>query len=469
MPVLYNSKSIIPAPFAVIAKDYQFTEDGTAIGASYTINLKGTLVAYKGSPNSSGVMWTSSGYPPDEPTVQAGSTLRLKSILAKQAALRSLFSTNGLVLEIVPLDGSSPTSCNPRVKHIEFEEGNWFDVCKYTIVLEADSLSGDTSGFSQLITRASEQWNVESLDELKKTYRLTHACSAQGKMKYNADGSIAAHGWEQARDFVLAKMPLGFQSSLLSGVTANWTGTMNAYNYLRASQQDEQNGTFAANETWVCYDPNGGPPAIDECNISVRTNVDMSGRVTVGVEGNITGFEQRNNTTGSLTTTRYVNAESKWAIVQNELFSRASLAAGVTLNPTAVSTSLQSNDTTGVITYNWEYDNRPEPAIAGATYAKAVPSQNRAADVFADITILGRAIGPILQAIGTKTSRKTSVAVEVKMPPATMSFTPTEPDTNALVAPYQPTGSTVFVAEDTDQWDPMDGRYTRTVQWVWMP
>src|SRR5687768_384106 len=111
MPMYVDGKKLIPSPVVSITRDFLRTGDGTIVGRAYRLSVRGTLLPYKGSPDASGVFWTGAGYPPDT-TVTASTELRY--ILAKQAALRDIFSKDGLLLEVQPWDGGPNIKCNAR-------------------------------------------------------------------------------------------------------------------------------------------------------------------------------------------------------------------------------------------------------------------------------------------------------------------------------------------------------------------
>lgn len=103
--VIFNGQAIIPAPFVSISKQYETADDGTVVGSLYQITLKGDIIAWKGSPNSTGGFWTQTGYPPDETSMTV--TEMFGAITRKNSALRSLFSAQGALLELQPPDGSA--------------------------------------------------------------------------------------------------------------------------------------------------------------------------------------------------------------------------------------------------------------------------------------------------------------------------------------------------------------------------
>ncbi len=468
MPVIYNSKKLIPAPFVSISKSYDVADDGTILGKTYNIEVKGKFVAWMGSPNAAGVLWDQSGYPPDD-TFNADGLL--KSILRKQDAVRKLFADQGKVFEIQPLDGSASMKCNPRVLRVEVPDGHWAtNPTDYTVFLEASSLEingaedeADIEDYK--ITKASDEWGIEILDEKLNTYRLTHTASAIGKRFFESDGSESASPWENAREYVLSKIGLGLKASRMVAADVLDANTLQAFNYLRSQTLNELTGAFAVTETWLCYDPQGGAAAYDEFQVSTRTS--LEGRTSVGVSGNITGLAQYNNTTRVLTISRWTNASAKWTSIGSSLLTRAQTISGVTLNPTALQTQVGSNQVAGTVSYDYEYDDRPTATISGARSEHIFQDDDNAADVFAKIPVMQQPIGPVMQDIGSKTEKHRTISITAQMPAKTMSYTPTRPSTSSILASYIPTGthSAVFVSRDQEHWDPYTGQYSRNTTW----
>lgn len=465
--VIYDGNALIPAPFCSIARNIQRSDDGTPIGVLYSITLSGKLVAWMGSPDSTGTFWTSSGYPADE---NIALTSRMASLLRKQEALMTLFDRQGKTLEISPPDGSSPFSCNPRILDVNIPQGQWAQSCDYTITMEADSLSGvgQIDAGDELnyhVSHASDEWAIETLDERLHTYRMSHTASATGKRTYSSDGSLGKEAWENARDYVLGKIGLGLRAARMeaSGVI-NGSG-LQAFNYLRSQQLNELGGTFAATETWLCYDA-GGVAAYEETNVSVRQSV-SEGRTAVTVEGTITGLQVSDNSTFEIQSSRYEGAQAKWALVEPTLLTRAQTTSGITLNPTPMSKTTGYNEVAGTITYAVEYDTRATPSVAGALSEIVTVTGNYPSDVFAAIAVPGRAAGPVLQSIGTIKERRTGVSVEITTSPMSQTFTPTKPDASALILTNAPVATQVFVEDDQESWTPYNGRYTRTTSFVW--
>ncbi len=85
------------------------------------------------------------------------------------------------------------------------------------------------------------------------------------------------------------------------------------------------------------------------------------------------------------------------------------------LNSGVRTTTLAHNPTQGIVSYSYEYDDRPSNCISGALFENISVVDNNPTDVFASLTVLGRAAGPILQDIGTVTSATRAVNIEAIM------------------------------------------------------
>lgn len=466
--VIYGGNAVIPAPLVTINKIYQSSDDGTHVGSLYNIQLKGKLSAFQGSPDSNGSFWNLSGYPPDE---VFSVTQGMGSIIRKQSALRALFSAPGQTLEFQPPDGSAPLACNPRVLGIEFAEGQWFQTCDYTVTLEADTIYGiiedDLSDISTYhVSKASEDWAIEIIDQNLKTYRLTHQVTATGKRFFGTDGGLTQAAWQNAQDFVLNKIGLGLVPARMNPSDVLPGADLQAYNYIRAQSVGEWQGTFGVTETWLCYSPPDGIAAYVETKVDYRKSV-LENRTVVTIEGTITGLEVRDNNDWSLLSSRYDNALAKWNTTQTNLLSDAQTISGVTLNPTPMITSEGINQIAGTIIFSVQYDSRPIASIPGALTQIVSVTDVNPANIFASLIVPGDALGPVLQDIQTVTARKRQISIEVQMPPASIVFSPAKPDTLQLILDNRPTGSAIFLDEDAESWVQYTGRYTRNTSYTW--
>ena len=145
-----NVHYIRPTPFISISHTPLKNKVGS-VGCTYEITLTGTIIAHDGSPyivtNQEGNI-APNALPSFVSTYDSTSITsrnvdigdRLKAIVLKQNALRSLFSSDGQKIEITSLNGDKSIVFYPKVNSINFEEGPYVDICKYTISLEAPLL-----------------------------------------------------------------------------------------------------------------------------------------------------------------------------------------------------------------------------------------------------------------------------------------------------------------------------------------
>lgn len=491
---MYDGKRLIPAPLVTVAKEYQTAADGTKVGSLFGITLNGTIVAYKGSPDSSGNFYTGGGnYPPDgrdDPTYNEtiNNDSRLTAILRKQEAIRDLFSEDGKQLEFQAFDADQPMKCNPRIQSINFEEGRWYNICQYTIQCEADVLSVDgvlvgEDDYTEYISSAQETWAIESVEQpeglgLPRTYRMTHSVQAQGKRYYDDTGALVADAWKQARDWVTPR--LGFDSAYLtsSGVkdlTSDYTG----YNHVRSENIDEVGGSYSITETWLV----ASGTALEEFTVNVRTSQD--GLTTVGIDGNITGLEERDSDL-DLTTSKWDNALTKFTAVSGVAYTRAKSYSGInTLNITPLSTTVGKNPIAGTISYGFEFDSRPSNCVNGAKSEVISLNDSFGVDVFASIPVLGRVKGPVLQDIGTHQATTRALSIELVMDTpgtgcdvTTFLFTKnprraaaTSGDIQAIINAASPAtyegASQTFVSNRSENWEPKTGRYSYNIEWTY--
>ena len=498
----YNGSRIIPSPFVNVNKQYQKSGDGELVGSLFTLTLSGTIVAFKGSPDSNGVFYTGSFYPPDARTEPTNLEIvtndaRLGAILRKEEAIRELFSEEGHSLEFQSFDGSAAMKCNPRIVSVTFAEGLWFNTADYTIVCEADvvsidgiELGEDSDVFTEYISSASETWNIET-DEgtpegegLPRTYRMSHTLSATGKRFYDETGTLEKAAWEQARDWVNPR--LGFDSAFLlsSGVQdiniEFGAPAYSEFNHIRSENIDENGGNYSIVETWLL----ASGIAIEDFSISTRNGFDI-GTTNISIEGSIVGLEQRDANL-QLTTTKYANALTQFSTASGLALGRAEVFSGITnLNVIPISDTVSRNPITGNISYSFEFDDRPSNCIDGAQSETISISNNFGVDVFAAVSVLGRAIGPVLQDIGTKQALTRGLNIELAMDvtdnvcdAATLLFTnnprlksPTAAQIQSFVDAANPanqeSANQVFVSQQQENWEPLTGRYSYNVEWTY--
>jgi hypothetical protein len=469
----FGSDAIIPAPLMTISRQISRNESGKIQRAHYDIVLKGKTVADKGSPNAAGTFYTGAGYPPDD--ILTGEQ-KFGALLRKIEALKNMFCNTheGQWFIIQPQDGSQPLKFQPRVKSIDFSDTNsrtqWVETADYTVTMEADSV---TIGGAEItiLGEADEQWTVEAVDEKLRAYKLSHIVSSQQKDLFDATGNVpdGNKGWQRAKALVIAQLGIDFTQAWAQDVL-NLNG-WSAYNYTRQQQVDEAQGRYQVSESWVLYDTNSGatPPAFDDFSVSTRKGQD--GLTQVTVEGTVQGLEIRNNSTYELVKSKYESAEEYYDTIASDLvFSRATTLSSVdNLNPVVLNSQIHRDENNGRISYTIEYNNRRAPITDGAAEELIQMTDSGGEDLYAEIAVIGRPQGPVLQYLFTKKKKVRTVNIELTMPATQYGFLPSfnAPNTDGIVTALRPNGIIILIDDNNITWSPDRGKYTRTTRFVY--
>jgi hypothetical protein len=147
------------------------------------------------------------------------------------------------------------------------------------------------------------------------------------------------------------------------------------------------------------------------------------------------------------------------------------------LSPEPISKSVAYNTNEGTIGYNLSYSNRPVNCYSGALSETISISRSFATDVHSSLVILGRANGPIMQDIGTKTASTTECSIEAVVVPqtgytCTGNFWVGSPTgfyqelIDDVASGISGTYETYFLTASNVNWDPRTGRLGRTASWI---
>ncbi len=540
-----GAKVIRPCPLISIAFAMNRNKMGS-MGGSYTITLTGAILPDEGSPyagSAGGVVSDASAsqqnfataYDP-RPTGQSVPVSgRMGAILHKQNALRELFAIDGQKMEILPITGNEAAiTCFPTLESINFEEGVYINICRYTITLKAEVLydkalkvlldgsvamnfepSGnmasmvDSAGGSlafpigksygphtyatgtgfqgretleNMMLRVggfvedfSENWAIELDDSMHNTnmvdpstsprpvnilrgYRLTRNMSATGKTMFSDSGRYEA--WQQAKGFILKKLydpsgsmydypKLTLDHLLASGFLNLADQTFGGYNHSRTESIDKTAGTYSTSDTWLLssgtayesYSTSFSSSA--EVNQSTATiDGTIKGLTSISASGNIYGGNEHN---ASNANNAYDNAVLKYQSVSNSgnfgvgchIYKRLQNVSNLSFLPQPISVTVGTNELTGEITYNIVFSNRPGHILDDTVSENITINDTYPGDVFAIIPVLGRANGPVLQYLGSRTEYKRDVTISMVFNFNTSRLLTT------TVAPYGSTTSTL--------------------------
>jgi hypothetical protein len=195
---------------------------------------------------------------------------------------------------------------------------------------------------------------------------------------------------------------------------------------------------------------------------------------------------------GNDRTTPYVNPATQTPpqAPQNPIYSKETL-----LSVIPISTTEGHDPKKGTVSYNYQYSNKFN-IISGTISENITITNDLPTQVVAEIPVPGRQLGPILNAAGYTSARKTVAIEVVVMPPTgtndmfvqqrgcplfTGGFIYTT--INKLTEGVKPFGfadtsvfgssysknrqGQVYTTADQDTWSPTQGRYTRTVTWTY--
>lgn len=477
------------------------------------------------------------------PKQMIGNLIASQAIFAKQKALAALFSKDGQVLEITDFETDLPAViCYPRLISIDFQEGVYVDKCDYTITLECDTLLNQSykvdmdgtlipnnSGIvysktenellhslnGSFINDFSEDWAIE-VDEtvaeslgFPRSYRITHNLSATGKTHYGPKNNNdpynveVSQAWKQAQKFILSRLAENNPTygvpypNIIGQVGSGTLNLINAYrgfNHVRTEQIGVSNGTYSVTETWLL----ASGKAYENYNLSISSSFDNP-FVSVSIDGNIKGLSEYSpsgfgGSDSGVKRTAYDNALLKYNQVTNsgyfgltsDVYKRANNTVEVQLNSQPRSISVGTNQFTGELTYNLQFDNRPTNIISGVLAESIQVNDTYPGDVFAVIPVIGRKTGPVLQYIGGRTEYRRDLSLNLTLDYTKIPYggtrqtlmlkkpslvEPMASQIGSLISEISPAREPgirkYFIAPPTEQWNPKDGTYSLNISWTY--
>lgn len=378
--VVYDNKSIIPAPLVTINKAYRTAGDGRKHGVGYEISLVGTLLPFRGSPsgnytlgNPSSAFWTLGGYPPDETYV--GGDVPFARIERKQEALRWLFREDGHVLEWYG-GAASPVKCRPIIRSITFPEGQWADRCEYRIELEAEYLTGlvDEDSFDGSgIQDVSEEWQFNEVPGHNgKVYEITHIVSANGAITFHESTGDQVSAHENAKAWCDSKITGVPDSTFVTYVT-NFVNWVNG-SYTKNINIAENDGSYAVTEIWTIKEAGAGEisATYTEKSFTIIHRAD-SDSIDVSYNGTIYGLRnQRHTGNSSATAAAKAQVPDNTTARTDTISALGSLLGDYEIASTPTQKNITINEKDSIVTFifDWsagddiDYDQSNEATIS---------------------------------------------------------------------------------------------------------
>jgi hypothetical protein len=516
----YGDYVFDPKPLFTISKEYIKTASQMGLGTKYVVTLDGFIIP-------------SGGKFGDDP----GGGVNV--VFAELDKLSRAFDSDFKCLSLV-CDGEDPIiSGYPRITecNIQNASDNYVMRGNYSISLELPSLTG--TGFDPVgpvasgvtsgcgvddldlsaygIISYSDDFTVEFMDErvggaqlvvpgategvigeLPSVFSIQRSISAQGDSYASADEAGVCddyiHPWQRASGFVIPR--LGFPPEIveLSGLLCP-SGTVS--NNFRSVNVNKTEGSITVNETYIAV--TGSTRAYEDFEVNTSQTLGEP-YITVTIDGTINGLTHIGY--GGLPATgvpKFNNAIDLWSgVVSGALYSRASKVFKATpvlwghvghsgpenfplnsLNSNELSRTVGYNPVAGTVTYSCTYDNRPVHCFSGAITEDVTFSESEPNDIFASLTILGKASGPLYQTIGTVGPRTRELSINAVLPMITDCSISTGGSTSFFNAPdvydylvlnYATVLSNnytqVFVTASSKTWEPKTGRFSLNQAWT---
>lgn len=508
----FNADSGYPVPQISISVDQDRDGAGRAIGQKTIVNLEGVIYAKSGNRG-------------------------FDQLVSKESGLRNAFKTDGLTLEI----GCSGTTVGskvpyfsgiPKVNRYTADKTNnyWLNTIAYSIELQIDA-SGAAGSNIFGVTSTQDEWNIETIDEFSYVnnpaggavlrsalnipiglsyplYRISRTIGAVGKFIPTGSGSSGISPIKNAKDWVFYQVTGGLS---LSGVIRE----LQLYNFTRSIATSEVDGTYRITDNWIGI-PSGSFSGYTE-SYNVESSLDNSYLRTVNINGTIKGIIPFNTgalyTTATLSasgsgslyplgagsvrvtspaTSKFESALSGYSGVKGSMLTRAQCflekpttgiirqffnRAEAPLNPLPLSVTEGFNPTDGSVTYSWVYNNRPINLVSGSISETFTINDTLPVQQVAEIFVLGRRLGPILQDLGTYSVANRDVTFEVNLlRPSGLSGIQFPADAyraiTGLIESFNPkylsTGANEvksFEKSNTENWYVSEGRFVKSKSW----
>lgn len=513
----YNGKRLSPAPLVSIQAERFFGSvvgPNDLIGAQWAVTLNGTIVPT----GSGGTTFTDPAY-------------GVLNVFKEKNEIFSAFtpSNQKFTAEVSGSCNGFMISGYPAVKSITMDDStdNFTQTASYTVELIFPST---TIGFLDIVSGA---YGLESITTNYSTSNeklpFTYLNERQGGIQtltrtISAKGLDTQTGIDPLEVPPIGLRPAPIQSALMNAaayVASNAGGCPNisgigfpsgdppagvfitgenvdCFLQNRTQDWDPVEGSFSQTDTFLRMDSSGtdfnssGNPVRDEYTWDVSYDWSAGGINTLSINGTVQGFAAFEPAAifSGQATTAIANAENYLTIAQTgRIEFIKSVASGRAVHP-AIGYNLQSanintNPVEGSIGYSYTYVTQA-PLNTGVLSETINVTRTNPSQVFAELQVLGRALGPVLQDIGTQTAYSEELSIEAVVLPqpgdsgvalsAGGEYEPFNgaPDYQKIVNSHEKAISgrfgddiAIFKTNDSESFDVKTGRYTRNVGYIY--
>jgi len=185
--------------------------------------------------------------------------------------------------------------------------------------------------------------------------------------------------------------------------------------------------------------------------------------------------------TGGNNTSNIGNNPYRWLNSNTIMTERNVSNSTYQMNPVPVSMSESHRPHAGEIDYTFEFNNRPLNLVRGSVSETLNINDSFPVQQIAEIFVLGRKLGPVLQDLNTVSAASREITLEVVLPRPRSLLDRTIFPVDAyravtgIVEQFNPkymfgtTDTTIksFVKTDNQTWNPMEGRLSISKGWTW--
>lgn len=533
--VTYGDYQFKPAPLVSYEREtYAIKNNGNIIGGVYTINLEGTLIPEADVTKSGGALDVFRAQEDLHEAFTANYKEFIAEFLGDPDCEGTVISGRPLVNSI---SISSPDYYTKRADYsvsLSFAASSLSGAQDY-LGTGLNLEDAQTNYSFSYVKKPTKFYGVEFPPVLE----ISRSVSAVGQVISTGDatglggsyeGALCVSGLTNAINYVTGVATLELNNVEVNNLLS--LGTEVAYGYRtyltdRSVSQDETAGSISVDDTFIAVatgmpvdlDVNGDPSGMGQLpsgitngpnsgfvalgeypvNDTFSLNVEKSnqdGITSVTMDGVVQGYPTYKLGDGSFSLISdsgsfdVARSYSRFCLDSGVFSTRASMAysgaipetfsgvIGTPFNRKPISESYGYNIEEGTITYNISFDNRPDHCVTGVISETINVTKNRPTDVFAEIKVLGRAAGPILQDIGTKTAFTQDLSISAAVAPYTGCATgdnyfdnSPSPQYDVIVDQLEQSisgnGNTVFRTADNETFDVKTGKYTRQCSWIY--
>jgi len=377
--------------------------------------------------------------------------------------------------------------------------------------------------YGGFVSDFDDSWTIEPDESTRQTdadgrviptsYRLSRTMTATGITKYIGDFSGPGdtgepkmyNAWEQARNFVKKHI---LKDSGVAGasdypaykdIQTYASGFIDiegfaGYSHSRIENIGQADGTYTITDSWVLA---SGTTGYEEFNGSVSAAVDAP-FIEVTLNGSIRGATSQpakdQTKPDDIGNTAYDRALQKYYEVSNSgqygvgsvIYKRANGMVEQVLNSQPKSISLATNEFSGEITYTVVFDNRPTNIFTNVMSESVSVTDTYPGDVFAVIPVIGRATGPVLQYVDTRTEYRRDLSIEINLDYTDIGYgsnrnnlmltkpsinEPIRSELQTLISQMSPANEPgirkYFLSAPNENWNPRTGQYSISMSWTY--